>query len=210
MAEPAVMKVQLLSPDEVVDACDTLARHIQASGYRPDIIVAVARGGFMPARFLCDFLNIGALSSIRVQHYVAGAQKGREARVTIPLAADIRGLRVLLVDDVNDSGDTLRVARPYLESLGPKELRTAVLHEKLVTTCPADFSAGEIRHWRWILYPWAMVEDVAQFIRDMTPPPGDAEAVRRQLLERYDMALTPCQLTRVVHFGGLPATLLPA
>lgn len=209
MAEPMIMKVQLLSPDEVVDACDSLARRILASRFRPDLIIAVARGGFMPARFLCDFLNLGTLCSIRVQHYAAGASKGKEAHVTIPLATDIRGARVLVVDDVNDSGDTLRAARSYLEPLGPAELRTAVLHEKLVTTCPADFSAGEVREWRWILYPWAMVEDVAQFIREMVPASRDAEETLRRLHDGYGLELTRAQLTRVVYFGGLPHILLP-
>lgn len=209
MAEPTVMKVQLLSPDEVVDACDVVAKRILASRFRPEIIVAVARGGFMPARFLCDFLDLGTLCSIRVQHYAAGASKGKEARVTIPLATDIRGARVLVVDDVNDSGDTLRAARSYLEPLGPAKLRTAVLHEKLVTTCPADFSAGEVRKWRWILYPWAMVEDIAQFVREMVPAPRDAEETLRRLHACYGLELTPRQLTRVVYFGRLPNALLP-
>ncbi|MGF2736245.1 phosphoribosyltransferase [Marinobacter sp. DUT-1] len=209
MAEPTIMQVQLLTPDDVVDACDTVARHILASRFRPDMIVAVARGGFMPARFLCDFLNLGTLCSIRVQHYEAGASKGEEARVTIPLATDIRGARVLVVDDVNDSGDTLRAARAYLERLGPAELRTAVLHEKLVTTCPADFSAGEVRKWRWILYPWAMVEDIAQFVREMAPAPHDADETLQRLQTCYELELTPTQLSRVVYFGGLPHALLP-
>ncbi|MCG7201230.1 phosphoribosyltransferase [Marinobacter pelagius] len=209
MAEPTIMKVQLLSPDEVVDACDALAKRILASRFRPEMVVAVARGGFMPARFLCDFLDLGTLCSIRVQHYAAGASKGREARVTIPLAADIRGARVLVVDDVNDSGDTLRAARSYLEPLGPAELRTAVLHEKLVTTCPADFSAGEVRKWRWILYPWAMVEDIAQFVREMAPAPRNAEETLRRLQVCYGLELTSVQLTRVVYFGRLPDVLLP-
>jgi len=209
MAEPTIMQVQLLSPDEVVDACDTVARRILASRFRPEVIIAVARGGFMPARFLCDFLNLEMLCSIRVQHYAAGASKGKEAVVTIPLATDIRGARVLVVDDVNDSGDTLRAARSYLEPLGPAELRTAVLHEKLVTTCPADFSAGEVRKWRWILYPWAMVEDIAQFIREMVPAPENAGEALERLRSCYGLNLTSGQLTRVVYFGGLSHALLP-
>lgn len=208
MAEPTIMKVQLLSPDEVVDACDVLARRIRASRFQPEVIIAVARGGFMPARFLCDFLELGTLCSIRVQHYAAGASKGKEARVTIPLATDVRGARVLVVDDVNDSGDTLRAARSYLEPLAPAELRTAVLHEKLVTTCPADFSAGEVRKWRWMLYPWAMVEDVAQFLREMVPAPQGAAETLKRLQVTYGLTLTPSQLARVVYFGRLPETFV--
>lgn len=203
MSEPAIMPVRPVSLEEVVEACDRLARRILASGFEPEVIVAVARGGFTPARFLCDFLRVGALCAIRVQHYEAGAQRGDRARITIPLSADIRGARVLLVDDVNDSGDTLNVARPYLEGFSPAALRTAVLHEKSGTGHLADFRAAEIRQWRWLLYPWAVVEDVGQFIRDMQPRPESAEGIRQRLKEQYGLVLSPVQLERVLHFNAL-------
>jgi len=202
MTEPGTMQVQLVGLEEVVDACDQLARAVLASGFQPDIVVAIARGGFVPARFLCDFLHVGKLTSIRVQHYQAGAQKEGQARITIPLSIDIEGANVLLVDDVNDSGKTLAAAAPHLKSFSPAAVRTAVLHEKTSTVQPADFRAIVIRQWRWILYPWAVVEDVGQFVRDMRPTPQNMGEIRKRLDDQYGLAPSPAQLDRVLHFGN--------
>lgn len=201
MSETGSFHVQLVELEEVVDACDRLARTILASGFQPDIVVAIARGGFVPARFLCDFLRIGKLSSIRVQHYRAGAQREAQARVTIPLAIAIAGAKVLLVDDVNDSGKTLAAATAHLAGFSPAAVRTAVLHEKADTAQAADFRATAVKEWRWILYPWAVVEDVGQFLHDMRPAPQGMEEIRRQLRERYGFVPSPSQLERVLHFG---------
>lgn len=200
MSEATRMQVQLVSMDEVVEACDQLAQRIRQSDFQPEVIVAVARGGFTPARFLCDFLHVGALCAIRVEHYQAGAQRTAQARITVPMSADIRGARVLLVDDVNDSGDTLKVARPHLEAASPATLRTAVLHEKNSTTHPADFCTVKLRQWRWVLYPWAVVEDVGHFIREMQPPPQGEAQLEQRLQQQYGLKLSPRQLERVLRF----------
>ncbi len=197
------MRVRLIGLDEVVEACDRVAQAIDAAGVKVDTIVAVARGGFMPARFLCDFLNVSRLLSIKVRHYEAGARSGGGAKVEYPLNGDIAGLNVLLVDDVNDSGRTLEAALPYLHEQAPASLHTAVLHEKTNTTCSADFKAEIIREWRWLLYPWAVVEDAGQFIRQMDPPPQTREAIAEGLKARHELTLSPQQLERVIRFSRL-------
>ena len=110
---------ELISWHEVYRLCRKLSERIITSGYRPDLIVAVARGGYVPARLLCDFIGINELTSIRVEHYYPGAKKQTEARIRDPLSADIAGRRVLLVDDVNDSGDTLL---PIFDFLGKNRI----------------------------------------------------------------------------------------
>ena len=200
MPEATLMQVHLVSLDEVVEACDHLAQQICESDFHPDVIIAVARGGFTPARFLCDFLHVGALAAIRVEHYAAGAHRAEQARVTIPLATDIRAAQVLIVDDVNDSGETLKVAVPHVAGFSPAALRTAVLHEKSNTTHSADFCSAELRRWRWLLYPWAVVEDIGQFIREMHPAPQNEAQIHQQLHQRYGLQLSSHQLERVLRF----------
>ncbi|MBS0002623.1 MAG: phosphoribosyltransferase [Thioalkalivibrio sp.] len=209
MADTSTMPVRLIGLGEVVEACDRVARALLNADVEVDTVVAIARGGFMPARFLCDFLDISRLLSIQVGHYEAGAQSAGEATVDYPLGGDIEGRRVLLVDDVNDSGDTLQAALAYLRDQSPAAVHSAVLHEKSTTACRADFKAEAMREWRWVLYPWAVVEDVGQFIRDMDPVPETRKAIHDALRERHDLVLDPSQLDRVLHYTGLAADDLP-
>jgi len=58
---------KLVSWEDIVKWSRELARKIKKSGFIPDVIVAVARGGFVPARLLCDFLNVENLLSIQSQ-----------------------------------------------------------------------------------------------------------------------------------------------
>ncbi|WP_018877594.1 MULTISPECIES: phosphoribosyltransferase [unclassified Thioalkalivibrio] len=203
MPEPNKMPVQLITVDEVVRAADDLAHQVLDSGFQPDCIVAIARGGFMPARFLCDFLRVHKLLSLKVEHYTSGAREKQQAAVTIPLAGDVRGERVLLVDDVNDSGDTLATARPHLEGFQPAAVRTAVLHEKAGTSCRADFHSQAVQEWRWILYPWAVIEDVGQFAREMDPAPNSPADLHARLQQDYGLALSTAELDRVIRYNRL-------
>ncbi len=162
---------ELISWSEIQRLCLRLAGLIRESGYRPDLIVAIGRGGYVPARLLCDYLDIMGLTSIKIEHYLSGAKQQEETIIRYPLKADITGLRVLLVDDVNDTGDTLVAATEHLQAFQPAEVRTAVMHEKTVSRIGADYFAMRIVRWRWLIYPWAVYEDVKGFLERMTPFP---------------------------------------
>ncbi|MFO7582626.1 phosphoribosyltransferase, partial [Guyparkeria sp.] len=152
---------------------------------------------------VCDFLGVSRLLSIKVQHYGAGAHMQQRAKVTSPLGSAINGERVLVVDDVNDSGETLQAARPYLEEQEPAAIRTAVLHEKTNTACRADFAVHAIDEWRWILYPWALVEDAGQFLLDMEPAPATREEAASRLAADHGLRLDEAELDRVLFFRDI-------
>ena len=79
---------------------------IHDSGFRPDIIIAIGRGGYMPARVIADFLQIMNLTSFKIEHYI-GAQKTPKAVIRYPLNNKLDNGSVLLVDDVLTTGSTL-------------------------------------------------------------------------------------------------------
>jgi hypothetical protein len=165
---------------EVSGLARRLARQVAESGYRPDIIVAIGRGGWVPARIVADFLGMMDLTSFKIEHYHA-TRKDKVARIRYPLNADIAGRRVLLVDDVADSGDTFAVALDHLRRVGPPaEVRSAALHYKTASPYVPDYSAKKLVRWRWIVYPWAVAEDVGALLAAMRPRPADAaEAAER-------------------------------
>lgn len=162
-----------------------LVQIIARSSFHPDVIIAIARGGYLPARILSDHLDIFDLDDIKIEHY-QGTKKRRRATVRYPLSADITGKKVLLVDDVSDSGDSFTLAVSHLLEHGrPAELKTAVLHHKTVSDFTPDFYAEVVDEWRWITYPWAIMEDLRSFLQEMDPAPTTAEMFGRSLRERH-------------------------
>lgn len=137
---------------------EKLADQIAESGFRPDIIVAVSRGGFDPARILSDELNIRSLASLQVIYYAGINERNDKPQVKYPLNADISGLNVLVVDDVADSGSSLKVVKEYIDSLGPREVRMATLHHKPWSSFEPDFFAESVD--KWIIYPWEPRESI--------------------------------------------------
>ncbi len=185
----AARRCQVIALEEVYELSFELSERVRCAGYEPELVVAVARGGFVPARFVCDFLRLGELTSLGVRHYAPGARREPTARLHRSVGAEVSGLRVLVVDDVNDSGDSLDVARAHLAERGAAEVRVAVLHEKLHTRTPADFRAAEIPDARWLIYQWAVVEDAIGFLEQGGALPGAPEQARDRLAAEFGIEL---------------------
>ncbi len=152
-----------------------LAEQIRKAPFRPDVVVAIARGGYVPARLLCDCLDLTDLGSIQIVHYTAGADKQSKAKLVEGIGRDVNGKKILLVDDISDTGDTLELARHHLEEHRAGSIRSAVLQHKQTSAVVPDYFAHRIIKWRWIIYPWAITEDVAGFIKRMPSRPADAK-----------------------------------
>lgn len=174
---------------EVYEASYKLALYIMESGHVFDTIIAVARGGFPIARFLCDFLNIHHLGSVQISHYVAGATQQEQARIIAPVNISIEGKNVLLVDDVNDTGKTLISAKEHIQALHPAILKTAVIHEKPDTIFTVDFVAEKITEWKWLIYQWAVSEDILAFLHKDSMLNADEDRARAHLAEKYQLVI---------------------
>lgn len=153
---------KLISWAESYALAKKLARKIKCSHYRPDMVIAIGRGGYIPARIVCDFLSIEELTSIRVAHWHSIEKKER-AKLVFPLRVNIKNKKVLIVDDLTDTGETLVEALRHVKKKMPKEVKTAVLQHKIISSFVPDYFAHEIVKWVWIIYPWAVYEDVGRF-----------------------------------------------
>jgi hypoxanthine phosphoribosyltransferase len=166
-------------------SCRSLAGKIRAGGFAPQLIVAIGRGGWMPGRILSDLLGQMNVASFKIEHY-RGTHQARVATVRYPLSADVGGQRVLVVDDVTDSGDTFEVALSHIRARGaPSEIRTAVLHHKTASQYAPDFYAHKVIKWRWIIYPWAAIEDLSSFLEAMDPPPDTVDDFAARLIRDH-------------------------
>ena len=194
------MRCELISWSEIQRLCLLLAKEVRASGFHPDVVIAIGRGGYVPARLVCDYLDIMALTSIKIEHYFSGSSKTEQATIKYPLCSDIKAQKVLLIDDVNDGGDTLQVAIEHLQTFYPEAIRTAVMHHKLSTHFPIDYYARKIVKWRWLIYPWAVFEDITGFLQRMTPFPETLEEAQQRLLEQYAIKIPQKQLRDIYTF----------
>jgi hypoxanthine phosphoribosyltransferase len=190
-------RCDLLSWGRIIKDSQKLSRIIRDSGYCPEIVVAIGRGGYVPARILCDCLLVHDLASIKVEHW-GTAVMNEKAFVKYPLCAEIRGMKVLLVDDVTDTGDTLRVSLQHLEALQPREIRTAVLIHKTCSTVIPDYYLRKIIKWRWVIFPWHTREDLTELIKKLKAGGiCDEEHLRRSMKEKYRIDL-PIQTLREI------------
>ncbi|MBI4098197.1 MAG: hypothetical protein HY426_04130 [Candidatus Levybacteria bacterium] len=127
-----------------------LAKQIMDSGENFDRIVALAKGGWTWARTLVDCLGIDEISSVRFKTY-QGIYEASEPQLIQPLTDSISGEKILLFDEVIDSGETTKRAIEYLKIMGAKKLKTATLcykpHSKLV---PDYFSFSTNA---WVVFP---------------------------------------------------------
>lgn len=140
-----------------------VADKINKSGYQPDVIVGLARGGWVLARVLCDFVGVKDLVSLKVEHWGVTATPDGKAKIKNEIHTDLKGKNVLVVDDLTDTGESMRVAVDYIKSLGPAEIRTASLQHLTCAKFKSDY-VGEERSWVWVIFPWNFTEDLCTII----------------------------------------------
>ena len=177
---------QILSWSSVVRDTKRLSWIIKDSGYVPDIVIAIGRGGYVPARILCDYLTVHDLAAFKAEHWGIAAVRKKKAVIKFPLNANIKNKRVLLVDDITDTGETLRVSLQHLIGFEPKEVRTAVLIHKTCSAVVPDYFLRKIIKWRWVIFPWHLWEDMTGFIKKLKDEGIHRENdIKRELLRRY-------------------------
>ncbi|MCD6464547.1 phosphoribosyltransferase [Candidatus Woesearchaeota archaeon] len=147
---------------QVVNMCKALAKAIIKDGYKPDLIIGLSRGGWVPARFIADELQLTTLASIGVKSYEA-VNKKTSVKLTERLGLSVKGKKVLVVDDIADTGDTLKFIEKYLKAKGALTVKTATLHVKpKICKHKPDYYAKPTN--AWIVYPWELVEDKTKWV----------------------------------------------
>lgn len=145
---------EILTWDVFGRASRELARQIADDGFEPDVVVAVARGGLTVAGALAYALGVKNCGAMNVEFYT-GVDERLDVPVVLPPTLDlldVAGLRVLVADDVADTGHTLRLVREVLAQ-HVAEARTAVLYRKPRSVVVPHYA------WRttdrWIVFPWS-------------------------------------------------------
>lgn len=158
-----------LSWSDIEELIDRLAERI-SSIYEPNMLIGILRGGAIVASMLSDVLDMREVYTIGCRSYTGVGE--REAVVIYqPLSLNsLWDKSVLIIDDVVDTGETMKHIVQYVRGFNPKNIKTATLHIKPHTSFIPDFYVENVN--AWIVYPWSINEFVRNLVSDMVPRLG--------------------------------------
>ena len=133
-----------------------LAVRIRKSKYMPEVIVGVSRGGWPPARIMSDLLENQNLANMKVVFYKDIGVRNRTPVITQPVTSQVSGKRVLVVDDVSDSGLSLKAVYRHLKRKGARDIKVCTIYFKPRSVFTPDFYSRTTR--KWVIFPWERLE----------------------------------------------------
>lgn len=145
---------EILGWEQFGEASRELAKMVADDGYEPEMILSIARGGLCIGGALGYALAVKNTYTMNVEFYT-GVDERLEVPRILPPAPDFVDLgqaKLLIVDDVADTGHTLKSVHDFCAGkVG--EVRTAVIYEKSHSVVQCDYV------WRrtdlWINFPWS-------------------------------------------------------
>ncbi len=193
-------KCRFVTWEDIVRWTKDVAKKVKASGFRPDVVVALARGGWIPGRILCDHLLVKDLFSIKTEHWGITATRDGQARVVHDVPVSLKGRKVLVVDDITDTGQSLKMAYERVLEHEPKEAKTATMlhitHSKFVPHYYSEEVPAE--DWTWFVFPWNYYEDMRNLTLKAIEGEEKIEKLPELFQRYYDLEVTEEQLLEVL------------
>jgi hypoxanthine phosphoribosyltransferase len=124
--------------------------------YKPDIIIAITRGGWIPARVLSDLLEVHNLTTIGIEFYLDISKTRKKPVLSQELSTPISGKKILLVDDVADTGESLQLAKKHILNKDKADLIISTLYKKPQSVIEPDYYEKTTK--QWIIFPWEIKE----------------------------------------------------
>jgi hypoxanthine phosphoribosyltransferase len=178
-----MVKLEFEKPtwEKIQRYAQNLGGKIQRSKFNPDIIVGISRGGWIPARIISDFLENPRLANISVKFYETIEETKKEPIITQPISLSIENKRILLVDDVADTGKSLEFVKKDLETKDASEIRIATLYYKPWSIIDPDYYEKQTK--LWIIFPWEQKESVKKISKKLKEQKIDLKEIRNKLIQ---------------------------
>ncbi|OGD46499.1 hypothetical protein A3K70_03360 [Candidatus Bathyarchaeota archaeon RBG_16_48_13] len=198
------MHCEFVSWDEIYSMCKELAKTVECSGYEPNTLVALARSGFIPGRLLSDFMGITDLVSLKVEHWLdTTGQHKDEATIPYMIPLNLDGKRVLVVDDIVDTGKSMVVSVDYIKRYKPAAIKTAVMHYINSSMHKPDYYVRFIADWTWFVWPWNRVEDLCNLFQRLLKTDlkraWSARDIREGIMKSFDLTVSKEQVNEVLN-----------
>lgn len=184
------ISVKVVKWEEIVDLSFRLADILKKENFNPDVIIAIARGGLVPARLVADAMGVYDVLSLKVEHWIVTASHTPEAKIKYPYKVDLQGRKVLIIDDITDTGDSLILAEKHVkENFNAGEIKTATLQYIKGSKYVPNFYADIITDWTWFMYPWNYWEDEINLLKKVMDEMGttDISKLKEGFKESYSI-----------------------
>ena len=182
---PDEFKCTVTNWEYIYGLCRDVADEVKAADFEPDVVVALARGGWFAGRCLCDFLGLDDLTSLKMEHYVGTGVKADEPQVRYPMPeGSVEGKDVLVIDDIADTGGSIRRAHEYVTERDPAEVRTATLQLLQTSEFEPEFVGERLEEWTWVVYPWNFIEDMVDLVEGVMEK-ADQDGFARDDIRHY-------------------------
>jgi hypoxanthine phosphoribosyltransferase len=204
----------ILDWDDIYSYAYQTSLKIKKSGWQPDAVVGIARGGWVHARIQCDLLGVKDLFSVKVDHWGVTATKDGKAKLSVPLVGKVEDKKVLVVDDITDTGQSLTMAVDHIKEKGnPADVKTAALMHIDGSKFIPDYYGVEIT-WAWEIWPWNFYEDISSLIAKIFEGEDAKEMttaeLKKHLREYNNVVLSDDQLSKIkAHLGFLGKIVYP-
>jgi hypoxanthine phosphoribosyltransferase len=179
---PLQIEFEIPSWEQIYQMLIELHQGIHRNSFNPDVIVGVSRGGWIPARVLSDLLEKSEIANIKVEFYLGLERKKKEPKITQSVSADVESRRILVVDDVADTGKSLKLVKESLLLKRVKDLKIATLYYKPWSVTLPDFYKKTTSNW--VIFPWERKEAFRKVIEMFEEDGKSSEDAKHTLIEQ--------------------------
>ncbi|EQB74545.1 MAG: hypothetical protein AMDU4_FER2C00005G0043 [Ferroplasma sp. Type II] len=193
-------KATYVSWKEIEEWTKGIMKMVIENHYNPDIIIGIARGGLVPARMVADYLFKKDLLSIKTEHWGLTATMNGKAVLREKLNYDVSGKKVLIVDDITDTGESMKLSYNYVKSLNPADVKTtSMLYIDGSNYTPDFYGKGLSKEeWAWFVFPWNVYEDTYNLSKKFMDAPVGVGELKEKLAENYGLNVEDIDLEEVL------------
>ena len=192
-------RAKIVKWTEIEKWCEQINRKMSES-FQPDVIIGMSRGGLVPARIVADMNLIKDLFAVKTEHWGLTATVDGEAVLKYGLSVSVEGRNVLVVDDITDTGQSMKLAYDYAMTLKAKSVKTATMLHIAHSKFTPDFYGEEVSEdkWTWFIFPWNVYEDLTNLIGKLKISDASQSIIEGMLKESYDLSVENSMLTKVL------------
>ncbi len=174
------LKFEIPTWEKIYELLLNLASKIRKANFKPDVIVGISRGGWPPARIMSDLLENPELANVKAEFYLGVAKTKSEPVITQPVSVSVHGKKILIVDDVADTGKSLRLVRLHLKEQGATDVKIATIYYKPWSVVTPDWYERKTSHW--VIFPWERKETVRNVVKRFKSEGKTVEEAKETLI----------------------------